>query len=91
MVYGIEMKHVENVHKKGEVKKIALIGPNVKERVISGGGSAALKASYIVTPFAGLVDNAPEGFELKHEIGCYCEQLVTLRRAHGPHAGLCSA
>ncbi|KAI0781293.1 glycoside hydrolase family 3 protein [Trametes elegans] len=53
------------------VKKIALVGPNVKERVISGGGSAALKASYVVTPYAGIVENAPKGVEVDYTVGCY--------------------
>lgn len=56
---------------QGKVKKVAIIGPNAKERVISGGGSAALKASYIVSPFEGLTSNAPAGIELKYEVGCY--------------------
>ena len=64
--------------KAGKVKKVALIGPNVKDRVISGGGSAALKATYIITPYAGLVDNAPEGIEFKYEVGCYCESSLSL-------------
>ena len=51
--------------------KVAIIGPNAKERIISGGGSAQLKASYIVTPFDGLVDNAPEDVEISYEVGCY--------------------
>ena len=59
--------------KPGKVKKVALIGPNMKDRVISGGGSAALKPSYVVTPFAGITENAPEGIEFKYEVGCYCE------------------
>ena len=62
--------------KAGTIKKIALIGPNVKERVISGGGSAALKATYIVNPYAGLVENAPEGVEIKYTIGCYGKYQV---------------
>ncbi len=72
--------------KAGKVKKIALIGPNVKDRIISGGGSAALKATYIVTPHAGLVDNAPKGVELKYELGCYCK----LRAFDAPWSGACS-
>ncbi len=57
---------------KGEtVKTVALIGPKIKERIISGGGSAALRPTYVVTPFEGLVNNAPEGIEFKHELGCY--------------------
>lgn len=55
----------------GKVRKIAIIGPNAKERVISGGGSAALKPSYVITPYDGLVANAPEGLEFAYEVGCY--------------------
>lgn len=56
-----------------KVKRVALIGPNMKDRIISGGGSAALKASYIVTPYAGIVDNAPKGIEFDYAVGCYGE------------------
>lgn len=54
-------------------KKIAVIGPNAKGRVISGGGSAYLRATYIVSPWAGLVNNAPEGVTFGYEVGCYGE------------------
>lgn len=53
------------------VKRLAVIGPNAKERVISGGGSAALKASYIVTPWEGILNEAPEGLVVDYEVGCY--------------------
>lgn len=59
------------VPESGKVKRVAIIGPNAKEYVISGGGSAALKASYIVTPYEGLTANAPAGIDFKYEIGCY--------------------
>lgn len=51
--------------------KVAVIGPNAKATVISGGGSAALKAGYIVTPWEGLLSGAPEGVELSYSPGCY--------------------
>jgi len=35
--------------------KIAIVGGNAKAVVLSGGGSAALKPSYFVTPYDGLV------------------------------------
>ena len=54
-----------------KVKSIAVIGPNAKARVISGGGSAALKPSYVVTPYEGIVANAPEGVEVHYSVGCY--------------------
>ncbi|KAH8102834.1 putative beta-glucosidase from glycoside hydrolase family GH3 [Cristinia sonorae] len=60
----------------GKVKKVAIIGPNAKERVISGGGSAALKASYVVTPYEGLCSNAPEGITFDYEVGCYAHKYL---------------
>ncbi|KAJ7251130.1 beta-glucosidase [Mycena haematopus] len=38
------------------LKKVAVIGGNAKAIVLSGGGSAALKSSYFVSPYQGLVD-----------------------------------
>ncbi|EMD34486.1 glycoside hydrolase family 3 protein [Gelatoporia subvermispora B] len=60
----------------GTRTKVALIGPNMKERVISGGGSAALKASYIVNPYDGLTSNAPSGLEFQYEVGCYAHKFT---------------
>jgi beta-glucosidase len=54
--------------------KVAVIGPNAKDYVISGGGSAALKPSYVVTPWEGLVAGMPENIELSYQLGCYCER-----------------
>lgn len=52
-------------------QKIAVIGPNARSCVISGGGSAFLKASYIVSPWAGILAAAPKGSEVKYAVGCY--------------------
>ncbi|KAF8061827.1 beta-glucosidase [Lyophyllum atratum] len=49
-------------------KKVAIIGGNAKATVLSGGGSAALKASYFVSPFDGIVEALGEGVEVT-----YCE------------------
>ena len=38
-----------------KIKKIAIIGPNAKAIILSGGGSAALKPSYFVTAYDGIV------------------------------------
>jgi len=38
-----------------EVKKVAIVGANAKALVLSGGGSAALKASFFVSPYEGIV------------------------------------
>ncbi|THH06674.1 hypothetical protein EW145_g3920 [Phellinidium pouzarii] len=49
----------------GRVKKIAIIGPHAKTSIISGGGSAALRPSYAITPLDGLLTNAPSGVEIE--------------------------
>ena len=60
--------------KKEKYKKVAIVGPNAKERVISGGGSAALKPSYVVTPYEGISKALEkEGIEVGYEVGCYGE------------------
>ncbi|KAJ7220655.1 beta-glucosidase [Mycena pura] len=38
------------------LKKVAIIGGNAKALVLSGGGSAALRASYFISPYQGIVD-----------------------------------
>ncbi|KAJ7779235.1 beta-glucosidase [Mycena metata] len=38
------------------LKKVAVIGGNAKATVLSGGGSAALKASYFVSPYQGIIN-----------------------------------
>ncbi|KAJ7070143.1 beta-glucosidase [Mycena amicta] len=38
------------------LQKVAIVGGNAKARVLSGGGSAALRASYFVSPYQGIVD-----------------------------------
>ncbi|KAG8916398.1 hypothetical protein FRC01_003180, partial [Tulasnella sp. 417] len=52
------------------IKKIAIIGPNAKATVASGGGSAAMRNAYVVTPFDGLVAGLPEGVEVNYHEGC---------------------
>lgn len=42
------------------IKSIAVIGPDAKNAVISGGGSASLRPSYAVTPFGAIVEVAKE-------------------------------
>ncbi|KAJ8454080.1 hypothetical protein ONZ45_g19445 [Pleurotus djamor] len=37
-----------------QLKKVAIVGGNAKARVLSGGGSAALKASYFISPYEGI-------------------------------------
>lgn len=39
-----------------KVRKVAIVGGNAKSIVLSGGGSAALKPSYFVTPYDGIIN-----------------------------------
>ncbi|TFK45937.1 beta-glucosidase [Heliocybe sulcata] len=41
---------------KSKLKKVAIVGGNAKVLVLSGGGSAALKPSYFVSPYDGIVN-----------------------------------
>ncbi|KAG8911925.1 hypothetical protein FRC01_005402 [Tulasnella sp. 417] len=52
------------------IKKIAIIGPNAKAAVVSGGGSASMRNAYVVTPFDGIVAALQEGVEVKYHEGC---------------------
>ncbi|KAG9046688.1 hypothetical protein FS837_003841 [Tulasnella sp. UAMH 9824] len=53
-----------------KIKKIAIIGPNAKAMVVSGGGSASMRNAYVVTPFEGIVAALPVGVEVKYHEGC---------------------
>ena len=53
-------------------RKIAIIGPNAKAIVLSGGGSAAMKPSYFVTAYDGIVsalEQAGSGTEVTYSEG----------------------
>ncbi|OCF36321.1 beta-glucosidase [Kwoniella heveanensis BCC8398] len=59
-------------------KKVAVIGPNAKAKVITGGGSAALRAAWSSSPWTGLQENAPEGLELSYSTGCEGTKFLPL-------------
>ncbi|KAG9046685.1 hypothetical protein FS837_003838 [Tulasnella sp. UAMH 9824] len=52
------------------IKKVAIIGPNAKATVVSGGGSAFIRNAYAVTPFEGILSALPEGVKVKYHEGC---------------------
>jgi beta-glucosidase len=51
------------------LKKIAIVGGNAKGLVYSGGGSAALKPSYFVSPYEGIVNALPKGVQVTYSEG----------------------
>lgn len=52
------------------MKKIAVIGPNAKARTPSGGGSASMRCSYVITPYEGIISALPKGVEVNYLPGC---------------------
>jgi beta-glucosidase len=72
-----------------EIRSLAVIGPNADRAQIMGGGSAALRPHYEVTPLEALRERLGEGTEVLHERGCWTEkttpplQRAALRSANG--------
>ncbi|KAK4689561.1 beta-glucosidase, partial [Tremellales sp. Uapishka_1] len=56
--------------------KVAVIGPNAKARVLTGGGSAQLASSWSVSPWEGLEANKPDGVELSYSIGAVTSKFL---------------
>ncbi|KAG8906251.1 hypothetical protein FRB99_007313 [Tulasnella sp. 403] len=52
------------------LKKVAIIGPNAKALVSSGGGSASLRTAYLITPYEGITAKLPEDVEVLYHEGC---------------------
>ena len=55
-----------------KLRKIAIIGPNAKAIILSGGGSALLKPNYFVNPYDGIVsalEQAGSGTEVTYSEG----------------------
>ena len=59
-------------------KKVAVIGPNAKDKVITGGGSARLRAAWSQSPWEGLVENKPEGVELDYSLGATTSKFLPM-------------
>jgi beta-glucosidase len=51
------------------LNRIAIVGGNAKGLVYSGGGSAALKPSYFVSPYEGIVNALPKGVQVTYSEG----------------------
>ena len=54
---------------KKKVKKVAVVGGNAKAVILSGGGSAALKPSYFVSPYDGIVSALGKDVEVTYSEG----------------------
>lgn len=60
-----------------KIKKIVIIGPNAKAKIFCGGGSSALRASYFISPFDGIVKALEgTGVEVVYHEGVHGECLL---------------
>lgn len=65
------LKNNENILplQANALKKVAIIGGNAKANVLSGGGSASLKPSFLVNPFNGIKAALGSGVEILYTEG----------------------
>ncbi|WWD16370.1 hypothetical protein CI109_100796 [Kwoniella shandongensis] len=66
-------------------KKIAVIGPNAKASVLTGGGSAQLRAAWSSTPYEGLEANAPKDVELSYWLGAITAKYLPVLGSEFTH------
>ena len=60
-------------------KSIAIIGPNAKIPMVSGGGSAALRPTYAVSPLEGITNAAKElGINVDYTVGAWTQKFLPL-------------
>lgn len=60
-----------------KLKKVLVTGPNARTRTVSGGGSAYLTSSYVVTAWDGIVAAFEgSGVEVVYSAGCYSQSSV---------------
>lgn len=62
-------------------KQVAFIGPNARESVAAGGGSASLNPHYRQTPYDAFMKNAAvqfPGLSVVHATGCHANKWVPL-------------
>jgi len=57
-------------------KRVAVIGPNAKAKVITGGGSAQLRAAWSQTPWEGLESNKPDDVTLDYSLGAFTAKFL---------------
>lgn len=61
------------------LKRIAVIGPNAKQAITSGGGSARLLSTYTVSPLEGIIAVGKEiGAEVVYGIGAMSQKYLPL-------------
>jgi beta-glucosidase len=59
-------------------KKVAVIGPNAKAKVLTGGGSAQLRSAWSQTPWEGLVNSKPSDVTLEYSLGAFTAKFLPM-------------
>jgi len=65
---------------------VAVVGPNASQAQIMGGGSASLRATYVVSPLDALRDALGDGVTVVHERGCENRRSIPLLGGEGTTA-----
>ncbi len=63
------INHIVCSQKDQGIKKIAIVGGNARAIVLSGGGSAALKPSFFVSPYDGILKALGDSVEVTYSEG----------------------
>ncbi|KAL4247045.1 glycosyl hydrolase 3 family protein [Abortiporus biennis] len=83
---GIPFNGPENARDTPEAsgKTIAVIGPNAKHAMISGGGSASLQPTYVVSPLEGIKEAAKGAgaIDVKYSLGAMTLRFLPLLDAY---------
>lgn len=73
------LKNEKNILPIGKPKRIAVIGPNAKHAMTSGGGSATLLSTYVVSPLEAITEAAKNvGAEVDYTIGAHTHKYLPL-------------
>lgn len=65
-----------------KVKRIALIGPNMKHTSFSGGGSASLEPYYTTSAFQGITNLLGPDAKVLYEVGCHAHAFLPTLSPH---------
>ncbi|GFZ49824.1 hypothetical protein JCM24511_07227 [Saitozyma sp. JCM 24511] len=58
--------------------RTAIIGPNAKARVFTGGGSARIQPAWSTSPWEGFVGRKPDGVNLEYALGCATAKFLPM-------------
>lgn len=66
---AVLLKNDKNILPLRKDLSTAVIGPNAKASCYSGGGSASLKAYYLVTPYEGIIQKVRDDTKVEYTVG----------------------